>query len=150
MEIVCAPQRNKSPSFVTVMLCWLWNARPLRCCSRRAVPPHSIVSITVPAHQNRNKNPLLSLKEGCKDFLKIDENGGGALLCALTRIGPDVCVLLNVAAQDLTCLHHISSTDQVAFNSGCFLQAKEELLMENQRLKDENGALIRVITKLSK
>lgn len=29
-------------------------------------------------------------------------------------------------------------------------QAKEELKMENQRLKDENGALIRVITKLSK
>lgn len=31
-----------------------------------------------------------------------------------------------------------------------FLQVKEELKMENQRLKDENGALIRVITKLSK
>ncbi|CAF96123.1 unnamed protein product, partial [Tetraodon nigroviridis] len=31
-----------------------------------------------------------------------------------------------------------------------FLQAKEELMLENQRLKDENGALIRVITKLSK
>ncbi|XP_028303515.1 protein phosphatase 1 regulatory subunit 12B isoform X2 [Gouania willdenowi] len=30
------------------------------------------------------------------------------------------------------------------------LKAKEELKMENQRLKDENGALIRVITKLSK
>lgn len=66
------------------------------------------------------------------------------------RLGPDVCVLLNVAARDLTCLCHISSTDQVAFNSGGFLQAKEELMMENQRLKDENGALIRVITKLSK
>lgn len=31
-----------------------------------------------------------------------------------------------------------------------FLQIKAELNMENQRLKDENGALIRVITKLSK
>lgn len=31
-----------------------------------------------------------------------------------------------------------------------FVQVKEELKMENQRLKDENGALIRVITKLSK
>lgn len=31
-----------------------------------------------------------------------------------------------------------------------FLQVKAELKMENQRLKDENGALIRVITKLSK
>lgn len=31
-----------------------------------------------------------------------------------------------------------------------FCQAKEDLKMENQRLKDENGALIRVITKLSK
>lgn len=31
-----------------------------------------------------------------------------------------------------------------------WLQVKEELKMENQRLKDENGALIRVITKLSK
>lgn len=66
-----------------------------------------------------------------------------------------VCVSLNVAAQDLTCLYHISSTDQVALNFGCFLiehflQAKEELMLENQRLKDENGALIRVITKLSK
>lgn len=61
-----------------------------------------------------------------------------------------MCVLLNAAARDLTCLYHINSTDQVAFNSGCFLQAKEELMMENQRLKDENGALIRVITKLSK
>lgn len=30
------------------------------------------------------------------------------------------------------------------------LKAKTELKMENQRLKDENGALIRVITKLSK
>ncbi|XP_068599071.1 protein phosphatase 1 regulatory subunit 12B-like [Brachionichthys hirsutus] len=30
------------------------------------------------------------------------------------------------------------------------LKVKEELKMENQRLKDENGALIRVITKLSK
>ncbi|XP_029358635.1 protein phosphatase 1 regulatory subunit 12B-like [Echeneis naucrates] len=30
------------------------------------------------------------------------------------------------------------------------LKAKAELKMENQRLKDENGALIRVITKLSK
>ncbi|XP_075881060.1 protein phosphatase 1 regulatory subunit 12B-like isoform X2 [Nelusetta ayraudi] len=30
------------------------------------------------------------------------------------------------------------------------LKAKEDLKMENQRLKDENGALIRVITKLSK
>ncbi|XP_075881061.1 protein phosphatase 1 regulatory subunit 12B-like isoform X3 [Nelusetta ayraudi] len=30
------------------------------------------------------------------------------------------------------------------------VQAKEDLKMENQRLKDENGALIRVITKLSK
>jgi len=30
------------------------------------------------------------------------------------------------------------------------LQVKAELKMENQRLKDENGALIRVITKLSK
>ncbi|XP_044028043.1 protein phosphatase 1 regulatory subunit 12B-like isoform X3 [Siniperca chuatsi] len=29
-------------------------------------------------------------------------------------------------------------------------QVKAELKMENQRLKDENGALIRVITKLSK
>nr|XP_046239009.1 protein phosphatase 1 regulatory subunit 12B-like isoform X2 [Scatophagus argus] len=29
-------------------------------------------------------------------------------------------------------------------------KVKEELKMENQRLKDENGALIRVITKLSK
>ncbi|KAF3856666.1 hypothetical protein F7725_017389 [Dissostichus mawsoni] len=29
-------------------------------------------------------------------------------------------------------------------------QVKAELNMENQRLKDENGALIRVITKLSK
>ena len=31
-----------------------------------------------------------------------------------------------------------------------FLQAKTDLKMENQRLKDENGALIRVISKLSK
>lgn len=31
-----------------------------------------------------------------------------------------------------------------------FPQIKAELKMENQRLKDENGALIRVITKLSK
>lgn len=31
-----------------------------------------------------------------------------------------------------------------------FLQVKAELKTENQRLKDENGALIRVITKLSK
>lgn len=31
-----------------------------------------------------------------------------------------------------------------------FLQVKAELKMENQRLKDENGALIRVISKLSK
>ncbi|XP_060899387.1 protein phosphatase 1 regulatory subunit 12B-like [Labrus mixtus] len=30
------------------------------------------------------------------------------------------------------------------------LKAKAELKMENQKLKDENGALIRVITKLSK
>lgn len=30
------------------------------------------------------------------------------------------------------------------------LKVKAELTMENQRLKDENGALIRVITKLSK
>lgn len=30
------------------------------------------------------------------------------------------------------------------------LKVKAELKMENQRLKDENGALIRVITKLSK
>lgn len=30
------------------------------------------------------------------------------------------------------------------------LKIKAELKMENQRLKDENGALIRVITKLSK
>lgn len=29
-------------------------------------------------------------------------------------------------------------------------QVKSELKMENQRLKDENGALIRVISKLSK
>ncbi|KAM6928050.1 protein phosphatase 1 regulatory subunit 12B-like isoform 2-T2 [Xenentodon cancila] len=29
-------------------------------------------------------------------------------------------------------------------------KVKAELKMENQRLKDENGALIRVITKLSK
>lgn len=87
--------------------------------------------------------------------LKIGVHDRGALLCALMRLGPDVYVSLNVAAQDLTCLYHISSTDQVALNFGCFLiehflQAKEELMMENQRLKDENGALIRVITKLSK
>ncbi|MEQ2295975.1 hypothetical protein AMECASPLE_020113 [Ameca splendens] len=30
------------------------------------------------------------------------------------------------------------------------LKVKAELRLENQRLKDENGALIRVITKLSK
>lgn len=49
----------------------------------------------------------------------------------------------------------VSSTDQVALRFGCFLiehflQAKEELMLENQKLKDENGALVRVITKLSK
>lgn len=66
-----------------------------------------------------------------------------------------MCVSLNVATQDLTCLYQSSSIDQVALNAGCFLiehflQAKEELMLENQRLKDENGALICVITKMSK
>lgn len=51
----------------------------------------------------------------------------------LRCISPKICIFY-------TCAHCLA----------LFLQVKGELKMENQRLKDENGALIRVITKLSK